>query len=144
MGTRGIICIKYRSKYYKMYNHYDSYGSELGLKIMEEINTAIEDGSYDSWKELIERCKIVYESNITESQSIVLENCKSSIIKPLNAKLICLFDQNISTPPKLCIMIQYVYILDLDNNTFFAFSNDESIECKISKLTLLRDFMTKF
>ena len=37
MGTRGYIVVKINQKYYVVYNHCDSYPSELGTKVINEI-----------------------------------------------------------------------------------------------------------
>jgi len=37
MGTRGYIVVKYKGKYYYVYNHFDSYPSNLGKKIVNMI-----------------------------------------------------------------------------------------------------------
>lgn len=39
MGTRGYVVVKLNGKYYKKYNHYDSYPSNLGENIIALLNS---------------------------------------------------------------------------------------------------------
>jgi hypothetical protein len=39
MGTRGYYAFRYKRKYYVFYNHFDSYWSGLGSKIIKELQT---------------------------------------------------------------------------------------------------------
>ena len=47
MGTRGYIVIKFRNKYYKIYNHFDSYAEYLGQKIVDILNKLKEEGKLE-------------------------------------------------------------------------------------------------
>lgn len=42
MGTRGTITIIYQGKLIKLYNHWDSYPSGLGVNLVQEIKRLLQ------------------------------------------------------------------------------------------------------
>lgn len=145
MGTRGIITIKYNNKYYQIYNHYDSYGSALGVNLIKEISKAYQNNTYQQWTNLLLQCTIKSESShtLSESEKEILYKCTGSIEKTLLSKFIYTVESNLSIKPTINLMIEYVYILDLDNDTFSIYSENQIIEkIKIKNLYLLCDFVT--
>ena len=59
MGTRGLFGFFYKGRLYLVYNHFDSYPSGLGLLLVREIQTAIDNNELDFWKELLERIIVI-------------------------------------------------------------------------------------
>ena len=139
MGTRGLVCFKYKGKYYCIYNHWDSYFEGLGLDLVNEIKAAIKDGTFDEWKNMLEKCKIIDENenptyddieklkDVTDlkvsSQSTsdwycLLRNTHGSFIKPLEVGYLKLHNLNLNTLSPCDLFIEYTYLLNLDVNTF--------------------------
>ena len=63
MGTRGLFGFRYKGRYYLMYNHWDSYFSGLGVKLLQEIKEAIDNGTFTQWIELFKSVTIVNNVN---------------------------------------------------------------------------------
>jgi hypothetical protein len=88
MGTRGYIVIKFHNRYYKIYNHYDSYPSNLG-------------------KQVVDMLKRLKEYNELEQS----ENCLNTIIENFNKEKVEDGDQDLN------IFIEWVYNINLDEMT---------------------------
>lgn len=140
MGTRGFVILKYKNKYYAMYNHFDSYFNHLGVNLVSEIQKAIKDGTFDNWKVLLEQCKKIQENsecqveqkdidNLIDYMDLTVSGCSNydwycltrklqgSFIKPLTVGYMLIKPD--SDKCEYCdIFIEYTYLLDLDNNTF--------------------------
>jgi hypothetical protein len=71
MGTRGFIIIKFNNKYYAIYNHYDSYFSYLGLKIMNYLKELIQANELNNTEDCL-NAMINYFT--PESEYSVIEN----------------------------------------------------------------------
>ena len=89
-GTRGYIVVKLKRKYYIIYNHFDSYPEDLGIKVVD-----------------------VVKDNISENKSGIdfLNNIKSKFTGQVTITIDPKEIQN-------CIFIEWVYIIDLDNSKF--------------------------
>lgn len=74
MGIRGIFGFYYKGKYYVVYNHCDSYPSNLGVCIVKEIRDAIENGVFNRWLEMLLTLKVVHYKDKPTSDDI--EKCK--------------------------------------------------------------------
>lgn len=139
MGTRGLIIIRYNGQYYVMYNHFDSYQSCLGRNLIKEIKCAIENNTYYFWKNMLLKCVYITENTeVTNNDIEQLKKCtdltvsrqsdkdwycltrglQGSIVKPLCAGYILLHSAVNTNYPGLDLFIEYIYILDLDNDVF--------------------------
>ena len=61
MGTRGKYGFVYKGKRYMMYQHCGASPAELGTRLLREIRKAIKNGTFDQWKEMLEKIKVVDE-----------------------------------------------------------------------------------
>jgi hypothetical protein len=84
MGTRGYIVIKYHNKYYKIYNHYDSYPSSFGKKVIDILK------------------KLKKENKLEQS-----EKCLNTIIQ-------CFDGSVEHGDQELDLMIEWVYTINLN------------------------------
>lgn len=60
MGTtpkRGIFALYFKGKYYWLYNHWDSW--DVWANLQEEVTTAIADGTFVTWIDMFNCCKVV-------------------------------------------------------------------------------------
>ena len=88
MGTRGFVVIKYKNMYYRIYNHFDSYPQGLGVKLVAFIRTMNGMSSDDVVRHIME----IYDDDV-----LITEDPKDI---------------------ENDLFIEWVYIIDLDNNTF--------------------------
>ena len=137
MGTRGLICIYYKKKYYIMYNHFDSYFSGIGIELVNFIkqngfefikkHMELKNNSYiEQMDDVSSRYKYMY--NYDNSKDLI-----NNIICFTN-KIDCeIFIQK----PKLDSYIEFIYIINLDENLFNIESNNT--KCNLS-LDMLDNF----
>src|SRR5207302_9462696 len=59
MGTRGLYCFRYKGRLYRMFRRWDSYPSGLGVQLVEEIKEAIKNGTFEQWKVMLDKIKVV-------------------------------------------------------------------------------------
>jgi hypothetical protein len=62
MNTRGLFGFQYKSKYYLVYNHYNSHPKALGNDLAKEIRTAIKNQSFNNWLEIFLSLTIIDEN----------------------------------------------------------------------------------
>jgi hypothetical protein len=123
MGTRGYVIIRINNKYYTYYNNYDSYPSDLGKKIWYELREyCIDKSKYNELKnKLINMEKSTNKTIWYNLESIkILEN-ELDLINESND------DYYINNNELLRkyfndIFIEYVYIIDFDENNFEMYS----------------------
>lgn len=112
MGTRGFVVIKINNKYYAYYNHYDSYPSNLGEKIINELKEI----NYSEYKEKLKKL----EGSKKKQDWCNLEDI-------LDKNLLCNLVPGAEDDPEdstynpiqnlYCdIFIEYIYKIDLDND----------------------------
>lgn len=149
MGTRGLYGVYYKGKYYIFYCHWDSYLDGLGVKIVEELKQAIAENRLDEWKNKIDLIKIINSDEPPTDEDIeklknytdltvsrkstsdwycLLRLAQGSLEKSLTAGY---YTSEYDTP-NLKQMIEYSYIVDLDNEKFimrrFVERNNNLIE----------------
>ena len=146
MGTRGLFGFCYKGKYYIIYNHYDSYPQGLGNNLLKEIKKAIDAGLLNDWKEKIQGLVIIVPGDIPTPEQIIamepytnlslgwdqptwycyLHKCQGSFERVLSSGYIDNSDgiQNVNTRPILDLFLEYLYILNFDDQTFGCWSND--------------------
>ena len=153
MGTRGLFGFYFKSKYYLIYNHFDSYPDGLGDKLIKEIIEAIKNGELDKWMKMLLDIKIVSTEkqptteDITELEKYtnlevsyrskndwycLLYKTQGSFKKVLESGYL-LIEPN-SEKLQGDIFIEYSYVLDFDNKIFRFFAS-EGYQTKL-KLTL--------
>lgn len=132
MGTRGTITIIFKNKKICLYNHWDSYPSGLGIKILRELLILLEKYSIEELIVLFDNIKIVNETiepteddiknledytnlevstQSTKDWYCLLHRCQGSIISVLAAGY-ALDNDNDST------WIEYNYNIDLNECNF--------------------------
>lgn len=87
MGTRGYIVVKFENRYYMIYNHFDSYPSNLGVKVVSIIREEQLNNNLDCLNNVIQQFK----------EQVYITDNKNDIENDL--------------------FIEWVYIIDLDENT---------------------------
>jgi hypothetical protein len=87
MGTRGYIVVKFENRYYRIYNHWDSYPSNLGVKVVSIIREEQLNKNLDCLNNVIEQFK----------EQVYITDNKNDIENDL--------------------FIEWVYIIDLDEST---------------------------
>eukprot|EP01035_Chromulina_nebulosa_P023573 gene23573-30565_t len=70
MGTRGLIAFKYRGKYFIAYNHYDSYFSGLGRKLVNEIKELLGKYNLDEIRLLVDGIRVVRDIDVPTEEDI--------------------------------------------------------------------------
>ena len=86
MGTRGFIIVKFRHVYYKIYNHWDSYPTGLGKKVID----------------FLQRLK-------DHNELVQTEACLHTIIQNFVRN-----EEVVEEDGHVDIMIEWVYKIDLD------------------------------
>lgn len=132
MGTRGLSIILFRGRYFVYYNHYDSYPIGLGKELVSNIPTDPEQ--YKKW---LESERAFYAKLTAELESKVLTVPEDSLRDLANIKTTLgsevrptwkkIGDELQELPTAFCdvgidIMIEWTYIIDLDNE-FFSVDN---------------------
>jgi hypothetical protein len=114
MGTRGYIVIKYLNRYYKIYNHRDSYPSELG-------------------KTVVNMLKRLKEENRLEQS----EYCLNTIIEYFNNEKVEDGDQDFN------IFIEWIYKINLDEMTLTIMGGNNHAQ-QYNVLDIDDDWLSKF
>lgn len=112
MGTRGFVVIKINNKYYTYYNNYDSYPSNLGQKIIDELKEI----NYAEYKEKLKQLEdskekqdwcdledILNKDILYNLEPDAEDDPEDSSYNPIQ-KLYC------------DIFIEYIYKIDFDND----------------------------
>lgn len=142
MGTRGLFGFVYKGKYYLFYNQYDSYPSYLGANLLKEIKSAIDDGTLDTWKDMLVAIRDVSKEDPTAEDIQKLQpytdltvsnrsttdwycltrKCQGSMINTLRAGVVyCHYSERTLTGD---VFIEYSYVLNFDDKTFTAYTSN--------------------
>lgn len=148
MGTRGFYCICYRGIYYVFYNHWDSYFSNLGVNLINEIKHILNNNLLVEFLKNVD-CLKVYRFNmntLSDSEKLRLYEYKNteennkfdneikeytykkagSYIKTLDAGYInfsYIYDTEVTFENATHWDLEYIYILDCDKSEFIIKSN---------------------
>ena len=135
MGTRGKFGFFYKGRYYISYNHFDSYPSYLGVRLILEIL----DADLDKWIKLLEKIKLVSDdvkprpedierlekytdltisSCSTDDWDCLLYHTQGSFYHVLH----CGYLENVHG---VDMEEEYFYILDLDNRVLRVEDHEE-------------------
>lgn len=140
MGTRGLFGFRYKKKYYMIYNSYDSYYSYLGQNLINEINAELlSHGNLDIWIELFVKAKILQNTPQIRCQfNDLVQNCSGSYVKYLKSEHLIIEGYCVDDLFEALnsIFIEYVYILDLDENKFIVNKTFEKINREYDILQL--------
>ena len=91
MGTRGYIVIKFQNKYYRIYNHWDSYPEGLGVNVVNAVKTR----KIEKTKEYVD---YIIDKFLTNQDNLDITEDVRDIVND--------------------VFIEWVYIIDIDNDTF--------------------------
>ncbi|KAL4955651.1 hypothetical protein BDW69DRAFT_182397 [Aspergillus filifer] len=124
MGTRGLLFVRYKGRYFIYYNHFDSYPEGLGEAIVATIPA--DPDKYQAWLESLKatysRLCLQYESNIL----CVLHKfgLSSADISPIerHSRSYHGLDHRLTEPPTQALLedyandifIEWTYTIDLD------------------------------
>ena len=86
MGTRGYFAFLYKGRIYYFYNHFDSYISGLGTKLLQELIENDED-----WKKLFVSCIIIENEEQYNRMIQFNPSIKESIVTHFNSEYSKLF-----------------------------------------------------
>jgi len=117
MGTRGNYIFRRNGKYYVFYNHFDSYFSGLGNKIVAEIRSWTA-ADFELAKTLLDGFKMDMVSN---DGGDGFKGLMEALKDPYAFDLIY-----IGETPEPAFDIEYTYTLDFDNNHFITSWTDEN------------------
>ena len=111
MGTRGLRVVRFRKRYYKFYQQYDSYPTGLGSEVA--VNIPTDAAKYQEW--------LATERNSAKEWEALYEAFLS--VKPGEEFTADLPDFMHEQPPSLLTplndtWIEWIYIVDLDREIF--------------------------
>lgn len=157
MGTRGLFGFYYKGRFYVVYNHWDSYPSGLGIKVLNSIIKAIKDGTIQQWKEKVITIKEVDENTPPTAEDIqklsaytdlcvstqstsdwycLLRNCQGSIESVLDSGYILNAVDSDGHPE----FQEYAYVVNFDtDNLDFYDDGMTSYPLTEDSLTKLRE-----
>jgi hypothetical protein len=138
MGTRGFFGFYYKKKYYLIYNHYDSYFSFLGNKLLEEIKKMLENDLFEEWLTKFLNVRFYYENSekyvtIIEGKKDEIEDIneddfyvqEQSFELLLNTNKKVIIDDNHDINEHINnIFIEYMYILNFDDKSFDVYNHE--------------------
>ena len=104
MGTRGYKVYRHKGRYFRRYNHLDSYPSVYGLKVLREVPKTPDD--FQRW------LKTIREELDSICNDLAGSSSEDSDCLGYNGLVIT------KTQPQTDIMIEWVYEIDLDNLVF--------------------------
>ncbi|RUO96734.1 hypothetical protein BC936DRAFT_141546, partial [Jimgerdemannia flammicorona] len=73
MGTRGLYCIRHNGKYYIYYNHFDSYPSYTGVRLLARLWTQ----DLGVWRNLLDKIIILDDVNLPPITPDVIKKIRS-------------------------------------------------------------------
>ncbi|RHZ68557.1 uncharacterized protein CDV56_109671 [Aspergillus thermomutatus] len=139
MGTRGLLFIRCRGRYFIIWNQFDSYPEGLGDAIVQEIPT--DPGGYRDWlnsmREMYSRSAQKFEEQIL---TVDVNNKQEELsISERHAKSYLAVDDRLEYAPIQTILnrfsndlfIEWTYTIDLDREMFAV---DDSAYFKLSNI----------
>ena len=112
MGTRGLFVFVYRGKYYVFYNHYDSYPSELGEQIVDELRAV----------DLSVLSELVAELTSDDANPDGSNSFKGLEYALNHAATRTFFITDVR--PTTDLFIEWIYFIDLEQNKFVVHNCD--------------------
>ncbi|PYH42134.1 uncharacterized protein BP01DRAFT_418233 [Aspergillus saccharolyticus JOP 1030-1] len=142
MGTRGLMFVRYRGRYFVYYNHWDSYPEGLGRELIDTIPT--DPTQYQAWLEAYRatfaRLVHQYETQClpVTIQSVAEEDSDAALAERYEKSYLAL-DDRLETPPLKFLPLdwqtyggEWVYTLDLDREIF---SIDHAVHFHLHKVS---------
>lgn len=138
MGTRGLIEIRHKGKVYRLYNHFDSYPSALGVVLCEELIELLQNK--DAFLKAIEQMQWIEEDSDRKPTQKEIEHLQPwtniTVATRSKADWYCLLRETQgSLKESLCCgfaintapnnWMQYTYLIDLEKNTFGCKDDNE-------------------
>lgn len=148
MGTRGHFGFHYKGKYYLVYNHWDSYPSELGASIVNQIKNMLKTMSFSEIGEKVKNLIVVNNSVEPTDEEIeklkkytnldvsnqstsdwycLLRECQGDLEKVLESGYML---DTCDTPGQ----DEYTYVFNLDKERLDFFDGQEESSFDITKL----------
>jgi len=118
MQNRSFVVLKYKSIYYTFYNHFDSYPSHLGVLIIEDIKQIINENKYEELKEAVANMPF-YHHRVRSSPNF--NNIFECVRNPE-----CYYYSTACQEPSFDLFIEYIYLIDFDNNKLQIKTNEFS------------------
>jgi hypothetical protein len=128
MGTKGLVVFKYKGIYYIFYNHSDSYISYLCNNIVIDLRDIIKNNKLAEITHLISRMPL--QKKELDGTDNHYHGLMESILYPN-----CFRYHTSHTEPSNSIFMEYVYIIDFDNNLFII-KMYENLELQFDLLNL--------
>jgi hypothetical protein len=122
MGTRGFYVFRYKKKYYMIYNPYDSYYSNLGLKLLKEVRQMVKNNEFEKWLGLFEQLQII-KSDDAEYTENSIDKHAQSFVKSLNSEYIIVENDCLEKINYNYLDGGFFYILDFDKKRFIVKEN---------------------
>ena len=141
MGTRGYIIYLIRNKIFYQYNHWDSYPSGLGADLTQCIIDLLKKYTYEELIEMLYNLNDVcadstptpeeiekleqYSDATVSSQKltewyVLLRKCQGRLDLTLESGYILSNKFDKMEDCKCDLFIEYVYLLDFNNDTFYC------------------------
>ncbi|KAE8151854.1 hypothetical protein BDV25DRAFT_152064 [Aspergillus avenaceus] len=133
MGTRGLVFIRCRGRYFVYYNHFDSYPEGLGEAIVQEIPEDPEE--YRKW---LESMREAYNELVDKFEQYLPVNICDSSMEGLSTRYRDI-DDRLQEPPLRAILpewidqlfIEWNYTLDLDRELLGV---DQAVYFRLDKI----------
>ena len=124
MGTRGFYGFRYKKKYYMIFNSCDSYYSNLGLKLLNDIRYMVKNNQFEKWVELFLNLNVINQNDVDYFHDLNYHKLyklhfqvNGSFINTLNSGYIFI-DECLDKINYHCLDGEFFYILDFDKKRF--------------------------
>lgn len=125
MTTRGIISIRHKGKYYVWFEEYSAFIEDLGVQLVIEWRKLTSE-DIEKLKQNLEtiesRWRSMIDYRIFSRFKYMISNVRPETIQ--------------DTPPVLDLIIDYVYIIDLDKNLFKIICDECKPTFRLDKVDL--------
>lgn len=141
MGKRGLIVLVCKGKLIAMYNHWNSYPQHLGAVLVSQLQELFKKYSMEQIREIISNLKIIYSNTKIEPTDeeikslskyadesvrsrkltdwyVLLRNCQGSLLKTFESGYALSEEIYNLKDCSTDLFIEYVYILNFDDDTF--------------------------
>ncbi len=131
MGTRGLYGFRYKGRYILFYNHWDSYCDGLGNQILSELK-GFTEAEYRTIRRLIKNYLRdgTFKEGIGDIEGKNFEGLMKAVSTPTEHALVHV-GRDISSP---IMMIEYIYIVDLDKNFLRVVAHKDQFKFSLSEL----------
>lgn len=125
MGTRGLFGFRYKGKYYLIYNHWDSYYSHLGNKLLKEIKLMILENRFNEWVKKFSELNIKFEHEDPIDENEIIYEQEQSFELLLNTnKTIIIEEEYKNYNFDFDIFIEYIYVCNFDKKCFEIYEHN--------------------